>query len=450
MDRRLFLATTATMLAASAAASEQASAAAANTGALDASTFGVFPNGIDDQTRAFSQMLQAASDRDLPIFLPSGTYLVSGLKLPARVRLSGVPGASRIVYGGDRGLLLAEKTELLQLDGITLDGANRWIDEPVRGLIDARSVAQIAIDNCRIVGSGKHGVSLEGCAGRIERSEISGAAGAGLYSVEGKGLQILNNTISACGDGGILIHRWEAGDDGTMVSGNRVSRIAAISGGTGQNGNGINVFRANGVSVVNNQVTECAFSAIRGNAASNLQVSGNTCLQSGETAIYSEFGFEGAIIANNVVDGAANGISVVNFNEGGRMAVCSGNLVRNLRTTGPYTPDPPGWGSGISVEAETTVTGNVIENAPMYGIALGWGEFMRNVVANGNVIRNVAVGVAVTVVEGVGAAVITDNIIDGAKDGGVVGFRWAKAATGDLTRKPPASGNLVVERNHVS
>ena len=41
----------------------------------------------------------------MPVFLPPGTYVVSNLSLPGRVRLSGVPGATRIVYGGDGHLL---------------------------------------------------------------------------------------------------------------------------------------------------------------------------------------------------------------------------------------------------------------------------------------------------------------------------------------------------------
>ena len=58
------------------------------------------------------------------------------------------------------------------------------------------------------------------------------------------------------------------------------------------------------------------------------QITGNNCARSGEVGIYSEFSFEGAMIANNIVDGAATGICVVNFNEGGRLAVVSGNIVR--------------------------------------------------------------------------------------------------------------------------
>src|SRR5690606_22783810 len=130
---------------------------------------------------------------------------------------------------------------------------------------------------------------------------------------------------------------------------------------------------------------------------SDIQINSNNCTGSGETAIYSEFAFQGAVINANVVDGAANGISMVNFDKGGRMAVCSGNIVRNLSRSGPYAANPPGFGVGINVEADSTVTANVIEDAPVFGMAIGWGPFMRNVVATGNVIRKAGTGIAVSV-----------------------------------------------------
>lgn len=395
-------------------------------------------------------MLDDASERDQPVFLPAGAYVVSNINMPLNVRLSGVPGATRIVYGGNGHLFLAEQTEFLMLEGITLDGANRWLDQDIQGLIQARSVEQILVDNCRIIGSGRTGISLERCGGRIERSEISGAADIGLYAVESTGLQIVSNTVKSCGNGGILVHRWRTGDDGTLVSGNRVSDISAKSGGTGQHGNGINVFRADGVIVSNNTIANCAFSAIRANSASNLQITSNTCRASGETGIYAEFAFSGAVISSNIVDGAANGISIVNFNEGGRMAVCASNIVRNLTTEGPYPADAPGFGTGITVEAETSVTGNVIEGAPRAGIAIGWGPYMRNVVASANVIREAGVGITVSMVEGTGSAVITDNVIDKARAGAIVGYRWTEAVTGDLALSPTKTDRLTVERNQVS
>jgi len=420
-------------------------------GSIDSVEFGVRPGALDDQSRVFSRLLQKASDTDTPVFLPAGTYVVSNLVLPRRVRLSGVPGATRIVYGGDGHLMLAEETDLIDLSGILFDGANRWIGDEAQGLLDFRRVPELTLRDCRILGSGKNGLSLERVAGRVEATTISGSADAGIYSVEARGLTISGNTVSDCANGGILVHRWQAADDATIVTGNRVERIAARSGGTGQFGNGINVFRANGVLVANNGVSDCAFSAIRANSSSNLRVTGNAALRSGETALYAEFAFDSAVINANIVDGAANGISIVNFNEGGRMGTVAGNIVRNLSATGPYRADPPGFGVGITVEADCAVTGNMVENAPLHGIAIGWGAYMRNVVATGNVVRKAGTGIAVSVAPGAGHAVISDNLIDEVTVGGVVGYEWTRPVTGDLAVHG-AEGwpNLTVERNRVS
>ena len=425
--------------------------AATMRGSIDATDLGARPGALDDQSQIFARMLEKAGNQDMPVFLPPGTYVVSNLTLPRHLRLTGVPGATRIIYGGDGHLFAAEDAEHIELSGLVIDGANRWIGDHAQGLLDLRRVRHLVIDNCRIMGSGKNGISLERVSGRIERSEISGAADAGIYSVEAGKLQVLTNTVSDCGNGGILVHRWQIADDGTMIFGNRIERILARPGGTGQNGNGINAFRANGVSIANNTIADCAFSAIRANSSSNIQIGGNSCMRSGETAIYAEFAFEGAVINANIVDGAANGISIVNMDSGGRMGVCSANIIRNLSTEGPYKPDPPGFGVGISVEADCAVTGNVVENAPRYGMNIGWGAFMRNVVATGNVIRKSGTGIGVSVVEGTGSAVISDNVIDGAENGAIIGHRWAKTATGDLASLENSGfANLTVERNHVS
>lgn len=424
---------------------------AAMRGSINATDLGARPGALDDQSKVFAKLLADAFRRDMPVFLPPGTYVVSNLTLPARVRLSGVPGATRIVYGGGGHFLMAEQAEHIELTGLVFDGANSWLADYAQGLVDLRSVGHLVVDNCQVIGSGKNGLALERASGRVERSTISGAADAGIYSVEAKNLAIGGNSVADCANGGILVHRWQPAEDGTMVTGNRVERIGARSGGTGQNGNGINAFRAGNVVISGNIVSDCAFSAIRANSSSNLQITGNTCSRSGETALYSEFSFEGAIISNNIVDGAANGISIVNFNEGGRMGVCSANIVRNLSTSGPYPADAPGFGVGIGVEADTTVSGNVVENAPLFGMQIGWGPFMRNVVATGNVIRQAGTGIAVSVVEGAGAAVISDNVIDGAVNGAIVGHRWAEPATGDLVSGGNGGyANLTVERNRVS
>ncbi|WP_442578577.1 TIGR03808 family TAT-translocated repetitive protein [Mesorhizobium sp. ASY16-5R] len=457
LNRRIFLAGSAGLaavgLSVPAAAISRAPAGietASLRGAISAGEFGVAPGTLDDQSKAFAKLLDKAAQSEAPVFLPPGTYVVSNITLPRRVRLSGVPGATRLLYGGDGHLLLADGADHIGLTGLVLDGANRWIGDYAQGLGDFRRVAQLVVDNCQILGSGSNGLALETVSGRIERTIISGAAESGIYSVEAGRLSIAGNTVTDCANGGILVHRWQPADDFTMVTNNRVERIAARKGGTGPYGNGINAFRADKVMIANNMIADCAFSAIRANSASDVQILNNNCARSGETAIYSEFAFQGAIVSANIVDGAANGIAIVNFDQGGRLAVCSGNLVRNISNTGPYTHDRPIFGVGITVEADTTLTGNVVEDSARYGMQLGWGPYLRNVSATGNIIRKAQVGIAVTVVEGAGPAVITDNIIEAASEGAVVGFRWTKTATGDLAA-PGASAysHLTVERNQV-
>ncbi len=420
-------------------------------GSLDATEAGIRPDALDDQSKIFAKLLAVASKSNQEIFLPPGEYRVSNMTLPKRVRIHGVYGASRIIYGGEGHLFAAEDTELVEIEGVVFDGANRGLNEQSQGLIEGRRVPRFILSNCEIIGSEKNGVSLEGCAGRIEKTTISGAFDAGIWSVEGAGMTIADNDVHDCANGGILVHRWQEAHDGTIITGNRVSRIDAKNGGTGQFGNGINVFRGNDVVANGNHVSDCAFSAIRFNSASQAQIINNNCKNSGETAIYSEFKFEASIISGNVVDGAANGISVANFNEGGRLSVVANNIVRNMKLDGPYPADAAGFGIGIAVEADTSVSGNIIENAPSIGLNIGWGPYMRDVSATGNIIRKCGEGIAVTVVEGAGKAVINSNVLSENIKGAILGHRWADVVTGDMA----TSGNqgiatLTVENNQAA
>ena len=149
--------------------------------------------------------------------------------------------------------------------------------------------------------------------------------------------------------------------------------------------------------------------------------------------MYAEFDFEGAVVADNIIDSAENGIAITNFNNGGRLATVHGNLLRNVGVRRPDNP-PEGAGVGIGVEADTAVTGNVIENAPNAGIRAGWGPYLRNVAISGNVVRNAGYGIAVSVVRGVGDANISGNVIADARLGAIVGMEWTRAVTGDLAK----------------
>jgi uncharacterized secreted repeat protein (TIGR03808 family) len=420
-------------------------------GGHDADLSALLPDTADDQSRRLQEAIDSSASAGRILRLPAGSFHFSNLTLPDGTRLAGVPGATRLVYTGQGHGLLAEAGRSVRIEGLTIDGANQRLGEHVRGLVHLRFVEQVFLGDVTVTGSARDGLVLEGCGGRVERCDISGAADSGLFAVESKDLAISDNVVHDCGNGGILVHRWTPGPDGTIVSGNRVARISARSGGTGQFGNGINLFRAGDVTVSDNHVSDCAFSAIRANSAGNVQIVSNKALRSGETALYSEFAFEGALIANNLVDGGTMGISVANFASGGRLAVISGNLIRNLSPDGPYKQTASGFGIGIAVEADASVTGNTIEGAPKWGIMAGWGPYLRDVAITGNVIRQAGLGVAVSVVEGAGTTLISDNVFAQTPGGAVVGTRWNDAVTGDMARTGASAWpHLTVERNAVS
>ncbi len=394
-------------------------------GALDAGELGVRPGLGDDQTENLRRALAEAVSRDRPLLLAPGRYVVSRLALPDGARLVGVRGATRLTAGGAGPVLQAQgarRVALADLDveGLTLAGED--------GLVRLEGVAEASVAGCGFADSAGNGLELRGCSGRVSDCSFSGAAQAALFSLDGRDLDIVGNDVRDCGNNGILVWQSDVRQDGTVVRDNRVGGIRADGGGTGQNGNGINVYRAGGVSVVGNVVHDCAFSAVRNNAGADIVIARNQCRDLGEVALYVEFAFEGAVVADNVVERAAQGISATNSAEGGRMAAISGNLIRDIVIGGV----PEDRGVGIAVEADASVTGNVIDGAEYAGLALGWGPYLKNVVASGNVVGRARYGIAVSVADGAGPAVVTGNMISGSGEAAIAGFAWKDLVEPDL------------------
>jgi uncharacterized secreted repeat protein (TIGR03808 family) len=416
---------------------------------VDATQLGVRAGGGADQ----SNMLQSAIDKTasarVPLMLGPGDYRVGGLSLPSGTQLIGVRGATRLIFSGGSALISARGGDHITLAGLTIEGGARPLPEN-SALVVFEQCSDLRIVDCEVTGSGRSGIRLFEVQGTVSDTTVAKTADVAIYSLDARGLTIQNNIVRGAGNGGILVHRSKKSDDGTLVVDNRIEDINNAAGGSGQYGNAINVFRAGNVIVRGNRISRAAYSAVRGNAASNIQITGNTATDLGEVAIYSEFGFEGAVIANNTIDGAALGIVTCNFNEGGRLAVVQGNMIRNLKAKRPAgtAPDDAG-GVGIAIEADASVTGNVIENAPVAGIMVGWGAYMRDVSVTGNVVRNSPLGVAVSVVNGAGTAVITGNLISGASRGAIVGMDHANAVTGDLSQEPARYANLQISGNRV-
>lgn len=409
----------------------------------DAAQHGVRPNSSDDQTRALQRAINEAANAQTPLALPPGVYRTGALQLPNGARLVGVQGATILKFSGGPSLLTSQGANGISLTGLTLDGGEVKLPDG-RGLVHLQNGLGIRVQDCEITGSGGFGIWFESVGGDVSGNTIRKTTSTAFTSFDARGLLVTQNTIQDASDNGIEILRRAAGDDGTLVVNNRIEDIKAGPGGTGQHGNAINVFRAANVIVSGNRIRNCDYSGVRGNSASNIHITGNSLSDVREVALYSEFSFEGAVIANNTVDVCAIGVSVANFNEGGRMVTIQGNIIRNVLPRRPADAGPSEAGIGIVVEADAAVTGNVVENVPAFGIMAGWGKYMRDVTITGNVVRDAFVGIGVSVVPGAGTALVSNNLISGSRLAAVAGLDHAKVVTGDLTKDTTSRPSQIV------
>jgi len=401
-----------------------------------------------DATLSLQRAIETATRAGRPYVMPAGTWRTTGLRLPNGARLVGIPGATRLVLEGGAPLISVDGAERIALSGLIFDGADRRLGGD-QGLVDLSNVGAFSMFDCVIERSGGFGLRLRACGGRIERNDLRNIAAGGIFSIDASGLAIDDNRIERCGDNGVQVWRSIAGDDGTRVSDNRISDIRSDSGGEGPNGNGVSVFRAGGVLVANNTIRRCAYSAVRNNGGASVLISANSCADLGETAIFAEFDFEGCIISGNSIDSAQCGVQMVNFaDHNGRAAVCSGNIIRNLRPTQNHAGHEFGYECAIKVEADATVGDNVIEGAPWVGVLVGWGASLRDVTVQGNVIRDAPIGIGVSIAEGAGAAVIADNIISGASRGAILGMAYDRPVTEDLVQDGSPPPQLRISGNH--
>jgi uncharacterized secreted repeat protein (TIGR03808 family) len=421
---------------------------------LEASTLGLRPGSADDQSKVLQAALIEAAKRNAPLVIAPGRYRVSGVVLPDGARLIGVPGATLLTAAAPGPLLTGKRLQRAALTGLSFDGLSLTAPER-EGLVQLEDVKQIEIDDCAFVNGGAVGTMLLRSGGRITGNSFRGIRNFGLWSIDSTGLAIEGNTLEDIGNNGIVLWRTRSGDDGSLIRGNRITRVRADNGGDGPNGNGIVTFRAGGVIIEGNLIRDCALTFIRNNSGANVQMIGNNCARSGEVGVYSEFAFESSVIMGNIIEDVAHGISITNLDHGGRLAVCANNIVRRARRRTTVGFKGLIGGRGVLVEAECAVTGNVFEDCELVGMQIGWSWAMRNLIATGNVIRNCGIGAQVSVVQQQGTtdkrnALIASNLFSGCKGGAIIGMEWDKPVTGDLTKAADTrAAGIRIEGNQV-
>jgi uncharacterized secreted repeat protein (TIGR03808 family) len=397
-----------------------------------------------DLAPSLQRAIDEAQRSGRAVELPPGTSRVSRLKISGDVRLVGAGRASRLVGLSPGPLLSIERAASVSIENVAFSCAEHSGEA---GLIEARDVGDLRFSDCAIERGSGFGIKLERCGGRIERSSFRNLAQSALHSLDATGLAIIDNVVSDCGANGVQVWRTAQGYDGAIIRGNRIERVRADPGGDGPYGNAISVFRAGGVSCTGNVARQAAFSAIRFNSSPDAVIANNNCFDIGETALYVEFAFQGAVVAGNMVDGASEGISITNIDQGGRLATVTGNVLRNL-----VKPAPQGgvnYGVGIHVEADTVVSGNAVDNARFAGLTLGYGVGLKDVIATGNALNDCGYGIAVSVAPGAGGATIKDNRIVRPRRGAIVGLAWENLASADLIAEAAKFPLLTIAGNDV-
>jgi len=212
---------------------------------------------------------------------------------------------------------------------------------------------------------------------------------------------------------GLVLDGRSGSSDGAVLVATEVEQLEVVKCTVlGASGDGLALGRVSG-RIADCDVSGCRNKALVAEDPRGLEVARDRIHDCGDIGVLvrrSNAGETGsALIAENVIDRVATGIAV-DGQVGARLAVVQANLIRNLFFR--KTVDPRG--SGIAVEADGVVTGNVIENVPGFGIVAGRVRHLRDVRVTENIVRNAYIGIGIPAHRPAGSALITGNLISGA------------------------------------
>lgn len=399
---------------------------------------------IPASAAAIRNLVSAIAKSGGMLALPAGRIETETLDLRGPLTLTGVPGQSWLVSksGGPVFRITGDAPVILQ--GIGFDGGGRVKEQ---ALVLAEDATDLTVTGCRFTATLDDALRLERSAGLVTGNRFEKIGRTAVFTRDGSGVTIADNIISDIGNNGIQVWTSEPRECGTIVVNNRISKVDFTDGGTGQNGNGVIIFRAGNVIVEGNRISDCAFSGVRNNSGSGVHIVNNSISRMGEVAIYCEFAFAGAVVSGNIIEDTGLGISVTNFDYKGRLATVANNVVRGCKGPGVLKETS---GTGIHCEGDAVITGNVVEETRDSGLSLGWGPHSRTLMATGNIVRDARIGIRFSVTEGADKVLIANNRIAGAREVAIGGYDHADAVTGDIARGAEAPQGTVIRDNLVT
>lgn len=393
---------------------------------------------------ALQAVFDYARSQGRPLFFQPGIYdsgtttvlAANGSGRPLQVRA--IPGSVTFRFNGVNIFLRVEGQTEVRFDGVVFDGQNRPLTDYVSSrpaLIAVSAAARnVAFENCEIVNSPGIGLYVNAFSEVLVRACTVGSHSIGIWSENGK-INVRDSSIVNLTNNGIAIWRDSITGDSSTICNNMINNVDTQAGGTGQNGNGVSVYRAVGVNITDNKIFNTKYSAIRCNGGALFNICNNNIYNAREVAIYAEvpgagIDLTGAVISGNSLDTVGNGIAVANSGQFGdgvaRSVVVEGNRISNVLDNpipdAGYFP-PTTIGVGIKVEQDCVESGNLIDGSARVGILAGVNTGARDLVVTGNLVRNAPIGIGVSndaVTASGRSVVVSGNIVRAASIGGVV------------------------------
>jgi parallel beta-helix repeat protein len=188
-----------------------------------------------------------------------------------------VPGSVVLQLTSGNNLLNINGIYSCKVENILFDGNNVTFSNlsTSSALITLNGAKFTQILNCQTYNSVACGIYASNNSSNTIRDCVVYNCSYGIWTLDSYS-QITSNTVQTCSNNGIMIWTTNIAGNNSIVSNNLITSINSGSG-TGQNGNGINVFKAIAVNIMGNQISGCQYSSIRINGGGDAIVLGNNC-----------------------------------------------------------------------------------------------------------------------------------------------------------------------------